>query len=285
MKNLLFAFVMLTFISVAFAQDGSFHLDQEYDISKTGKIDISTSDARVFITGSNRSKAHVKIDRVVTTRGWNATDGFKVEVTAADGNLNIREYQTGPTVSVGYFHEDYKIEIEVPDGVSLTVRGDDGDYFVKQIHGSIKMSLDDADAELTGCNGNEFDFRFDDGDLRMDQGKGSITVRADDADIEIYKGEFSTIDAEVDDGDFIVETSLADNGTYNINSEDGSIHMKVTGGGGNFDVSHDDATFTFTGNFRTVEASDERTRLSLYDGTANVMLKADDASVRLTANH
>jgi hypothetical protein len=285
MKNTLLAFLMLTFISVAFGQNGQFHLDQEYDISRTGKIDISTTDAKVFITGSARSKAHVKIDRVVTTKGLNTDAEFKVEVSAEDGNLIIREVQSGPTVSVGYFHEDYKIEISVPDGISLEVRGDDGDYLIKNIHGKITMSLDDADAQLTGCNGTEFSFRFDDGDLRMDQGKGSIEVRADDADIEIYRANFTSIDAEIDDGDFIVETSLAENGTYNIHSQDGFINMKVTAGGGDFDIRHDDATVTVNGNFKTIEESDDRTRLSLHNGSAKVTMKADDATVKLTAHH
>jgi hypothetical protein len=286
MKNILFAFVMLTFISVAFAQDGEFHLNKEYDISKTGKVDINASDAKVFITGSARSNAHVRIDRKVESKGWNSTGGdFKVEVESTNGDLRIREYQSGPTVSVGYFHEEYKIEIEVPEGVSLQVRGDDGDYFVKNINGSISMSLDDADAELTGCKGSEFGFRFDDGDLRMDQGKGSISIDADDADVEIYKADFTTINADVDDGDLIIETSLAENGTYNITSQDGFISLRVTSGGGNFDIRHDDASISYQGNFKTIEESDDQTRLSLHQGTAKVSVRADDATVKLIAHH
>ena len=285
MKNVLFAFLMLSFISVAFAQDGEFHLDKEYDMSKTGKVDISTTDAKVFITGSSRTKAHVKIDRVVTTKGWNSDNDFKVEVTAEDGNLTIREYQSGANVSVGYFHEDYKVEIAVPEGVSLEVRGDDGDYFVKNVNGSIRMSLDDADAELVGCHGSEFDFRFDDGDLRMDSGKGTLSVKADDADIEIYKANFTNITAEVDDGDFMVETSLDAKGNYDIHSKDGFINMKITAGGGNFDIRHDDATVTYNGNFKSLEETEERMRLSLHDGSAKVLLRADDATIKLSAHH
>jgi hypothetical protein len=228
----------------------------------------------------------LKIDRTVESKGWNNSTGdFKVEVESVDGDLRVREYQSGPTVSVGYFHEDYKIQIEVPEGVSLQVRGDDGDYFVKNVNGRISMSLDDADAELTGCKGSEFEFRFDDGDLRMDQGKGSISIDADDADVEIYKADFSSIEADVDDGDLIIETSLADNGTYNITSQDGFISLRVTSGGGDFDIRHDDASLSFQGNFKTIEQSEDQTRLSLHLGNAKVTVKADDATVKLIAHH
>jgi hypothetical protein len=55
---------------------------------------------------------------------------------------------------VGYYSEEYRIEIEVPIGVSLKVRGDDGDYYIKNISGSVLLDLDDADAELAGCTGD-----------------------------------------------------------------------------------------------------------------------------------
>jgi hypothetical protein len=286
MKNVLFAALMLTFITVAFAQDGEFHLNKEYQIDKNGTIDIGSSDAKVFITGSDRTTAKVKIDRKVVSQGWNSgSNEFKVLVEESDGNLKIRESQTGPTASVGYFHEEYKIEIEAPAGINLLVKGDDGDYFVKNINGSISMSLDDADAELTDCKGKDFNFRFDDGDLRMDRGAGNIQIDADDADVEIYKASFTNVDVEVDDGDLILETSLADNGAYLINSQDGSISMRITAGGGSFDLRHDDASVSFQGDFKTLEEGEDHTRLSLHDGKANVRVRADDATIKLVAHH
>lgn len=286
MKNVIFALVMLTFISVTFAQDGEFHLDKKFNIEKNGTLDISTSDAKVFITGSSRPDAHIKIDRKVSSNGWNSgKNEFEVEVEEFNGGLRIRESQTGPTVSVGYFHEEYRIDIEAPDGISLVVRGDDGDYFIKNVNGAISMSLDDADAELTGCKGSDFRFRFDDGDLRMDQGKGNITIDADDADIEIYKASFSSVEASVDDGDLIIETSLSDNGRYNINSQDGFVSLRVSAGGGDFDILHDDANLSFQGGFKSLEQSENKTRLSLHSGNAKVIVRADDATVKLSAAH
>ncbi|HYC85604.1 MAG TPA: DUF4097 family beta strand repeat-containing protein [Chryseosolibacter sp.] len=285
MKNLVFALFVLSFVSVAFGQDGEFHLDKTYRIGKSNTIDLSCSDAKVFVTGSTRSDVHVKIDRKVTAKGWTSgMDDFRVEVTEENGNIRIREYQKDVNVTFGYYEEDYRIEIEAPEGIAFLMRGDDGDVFVKNINGAISLSLDDADAELTGCKGHEFLFRFDDGDLRMDQGKGSLEIDADDADIEIYGAEFSRIDAEIDDGDLIIETSLSSAGDYRFNSQDGLISLKVTAGGGQFDIHHDDANVTVQGRYKTIEESEDRTRLELPNGNARVTVRADDARVKLSTN-
>jgi hypothetical protein len=100
----------------------------------------------------------------------------------------------------------------VPEGVSLKVRGDDGDYFIKNINGALSLRLDDADAELTDCKGKEFNFFLDDGDVRMDKGKGSLHLNGDDTDITIYNGQFDEINANIDDGDLVIETTLSNTG-------------------------------------------------------------------------
>jgi hypothetical protein len=255
-------------------------------MSKKGTIDLSSSDAKVFITGSTRSDAHVKIDRKVEAKGvYSHNAEFSVDVEAEDGNLRIREHQSGTNVGfIGYFREDYRIEIEAPEGASLVVHGDDGDYYIKNINGEISMSIDDADAELVSCKGDKFSFRIDDGDIRMDSGKGSLEVDADDADVSIYHGSFTSIYADVDDGDFIIETSLANDGKYSLNSEDGSISMTITGGGGEFDVRHDDARVLADADFKTNDESKSRTKLSLDQGTAKVSIRIDDAGVKLKSS-
>ncbi len=285
MKALFTALIALSSISV-FAQSdkiADFHLDKEYKIAPSGIIRLNSSDAKVFITGSSRSTAHVKIDREVTTKGVIfGEDKFHVDVTESEGNLTIKEKSGTTHISmVGYYNEKYSINIEAPEGASLVIHGDDGDYFIKAIHGSIELNLDDADIELAECKGNNLKVRLDDGDLRMDTGKGTLEVDADDADIVIKQAAFEKIIADIDDGDFVVETSLSDNGDYDITCQDGLISFTVLGGGGKFDIRHDDARVMTEGKFDTIEKSEDRTRLTLANGNANVKIQADDARVRL----
>jgi hypothetical protein len=283
MKNILLAILTLCVVSVALAQDADFHLDNVYKIDKKGTIELSSSDAKVFITGSLRPDVHVKIDRTVVTKGiYNSREEFKVDVESVDGNLRIRERQSSFNSGIiTYSKEDYKIVIEAPEGVTLSIRGDDGDYFIKNVNGAISMSIDDADAQLTACKGNKFSFRIDDGNIRMDEGKGTLEIDADDADVEIYKGQFSSIDANSDDGDIIIQTSLAENGQYSFKCQDGLVSLDVTGGGGEFTVHHDDGHISTNGNFKTTYETEDQTRLTLAKGSAKVTVRADDARVKL----
>jgi hypothetical protein len=143
--------------------------------------------------------------------------------------------------------------------------------------------VDDADVELTGCQGSNFKFRIDDGKLSMDEGQGILDVTADDADVKIQNGKFSKIMAEMDDGDFMIETTLADNGDYYIDAQDGLISFSVISGGGNFTIRHDDARVYTEGLFEELERSERRTTLKLPKGNARIEIHADDARIRLSS--
>jgi hypothetical protein len=262
---------------------GGYHLDQDYKINQKGTIRLSCSDAKVFITGSDRTNVNVKIDREVESKGiaW-GTEEFSVDIDEIDGNLTIKERSHSSHVGVvGYYNERYTIKIQAPKGVSLVLNGDDGDYFIEMIDGMIDADLDDADIQLTECNGDDFRFNLDDGDVKMDKAKGSLEVNGDDTNIDIRNGAFTRISAEIDDGDFIVETSLADNGDYYINTQDGRVSFTVTNGGGRFDIRHDDASVRTDAAFNAIEETEDRSRYTLDKGTAKVDIRADDASVRL----
>ena len=285
MKSILTIFCLFWTV-LAFSQsrgDGEYHVDKDYKISATGKLRLEVSDAKVYITGSGRANAHVRIDRVVTTKGLSfGHEEFSVDITEIGGDLEIRERSNSVQVGiVGYHYEKYTVNIDLPQGASLQVKGDDGDYWVKNIDGAISMDLDDADVDLTQCSGNKFDFRMDDGDVSMDEGKGSLEIDGDDSDVEIRNGNFDFVDAKLDDGDLIIETALADKGEYRIHAQDGLVSFTVTNGGGRFDIRHDDGRVTTEGDFKKEEDDENWTRLTTSTGTARVDIRTDDARVKL----
>lgn len=283
MKYLLLTLAFLP-LSV-FAQDEDFFLDQEYSIAADGTIELSCSDAEVRITGSDRETAHVVISREVTTKGIvKGEREFDVQVSESNGDLIIEEQQSGNvSVSFGYFNEDYTIDIEAPVGVSLRVRGDDGNVTVQRIGGAITLQNDDGDLILQNCTGEAFDLEVDDGDIEMDQGQGTLTVRADDGDVTIQEGQFSSVDVSADDGDIALVTSLRNEGKYRLAANDGEIDLRITEGGGTIEIRHDDTDLDTSGQFTLVKSNDDYTQLSLPDGSAQVDLRVDDGHVDLSA--
>lgn len=282
MKILNLIILFLLFGTISLAQKSEFHLDQVYKISPSGTIDLSCSDAKVSVIGSQRSDVHVKVDRTVIAKGLtSAIQDFKVEVKEENGNLRIREHKKGSTTMVSNTKEEYQIIIEAPQGVSFTLKGDDGDFTVKNVNGALRLHMNDATIDLADCAGNQFDFRVNDGKIKMDQGKGSLVIDANDAQVNIDNGKFNSVKATVNDGDLAITTSLTDNGDYAMNANDGRVELTITAGGGTFDVRHADGSVDADGNFKTIQKSENQTRLSLPNGSANVRLKVEDGHIDL----
>ncbi|MTI22756.1 hypothetical protein E1176_17120 [Fulvivirga sp. RKSG066] len=285
MKSLAYSMIALLFPFVLQAQD-EYKLNKEYEINLNGTLSLNTNDANVKITGSNRSNVALKVYRKITTKGVSWGDkSFSIEVEQKNGNLDIYEKSEGSHFSVaGYVREEYTIDIDVPLGISLDINGDDDDYLINNIKGSIALKLDDGDVELNNCGGSSFDFNADDADISMRGGSGSIKIRQDEGEVNIKNAAFSEIDATMDDGDMVIETSLASDGSYYFKADDGDIVLSVLSGGGNFLIDHDDSRLYTSGNFTMMKKDDNHTELKLGDGSALVKIRVDDASIRINSN-
>ena len=290
MKHLYLPFTLTTLLlaySFSVAQDpnSEFHLDETYTPDVDGRIHLSTDDADIFIIGTRRNDVHVKIDRVLETRGvsW-GSKRFEVDVEVRGGNLYIEDRESGSVGMVGYYKEEYVIRIEAPRSMALSIRGDDDDYEISGIDGAIKMDIDDGDAELEDCKGSDFRFDVDDGDIFLKGGRGSLVVQADDGDIHISDAAFDDIDAGIDDGDLYIETALSDAGGYRFRIEDGSLDLVVLRGGGTFDIRHDDGSVRYDSSFELIEEDDDFTSLRLAGGNASVRATGDDLGIRLSSD-
>jgi len=263
--------------------DAEFHLDETFSPSVTGEIHMSTDDADIFIIGTNRSDVHIKIDRVVETRGWSWGGGsVDVDVSVRNGNLYIEDQETGSRGMIGYLEEEFVIRIEAPRSMSLVARGDDDDYQISGIDGAIKLDIDDGDIEIEDCRGSEFDFDVDDGDVILKGGRGQLTVTIDDGDMHVTNGAFVETDVDIDDGDMYLESTLNDDGIYRFKIDDGGLEFVVLDGGGKFTVRHDDGSVRFDSSFDLVEEDDNYALLTLPGGNASVRISGDDLSVRLS---
>ncbi|MTI41166.1 DUF4097 family beta strand repeat-containing protein [Fulvivirga lutimaris] len=284
MKKILLLAVTLLTVTQLSAQDDEFNLDKSYAMNLSGTIVLKTSDADITITGSDRTDVRVKVMRNIKTKGWTVgNQEFSVEVEERGGNLEIIERSSGSHVSfVGYMSETYKIDIEAPRGVNLDLDGDDDDYFISNIDGDIMLDLDDGDADFKNCNGRDFSFNLDDGDIRMDKAAGRLSVRMDDGDLEIDNAAFTRIDATVNDGDIKLATTLEDEGDYYIRGDDAGLYIVILGGGGRFDIRHDDTRVSAGSGFEFIREKEEETVLELAGGNAKFTIRTDDSNIRFT---
>ncbi|MDH5476176.1 MAG: DUF4097 domain-containing protein [Cyclobacteriaceae bacterium] len=287
MNSILQLILILTLTSMtAFAQKNSdIDIDKKYEVNQNGTLHLKSDDADVRITGTDRKDAHVKIHRRVDELGIVMGErDFKVEVTIRDGDLYIEDFEQSSTLSiVGYIEEEYTITIEIPQTMSLKIRGDDDDYVIRNVNGEIRMKVDDGDARLRNCRGKYFDFDFDDGDINMDVASGYLKLDIDDGDFEVEQASFTEIDANIDDGDIDMKTSLGNDSSYTFIVDDGTIDLSILSGGGEFTIYHDDTSISTMGRFIKTQDDESKSTLSLNEGTAKVKIRSDDGRIRLKA--
>lgn len=282
MKILNTIFILFLTTTISLAQE-AYTLKKEYAINLDGTLHLTSDDAEVFISGTDRANVKVDIHREITRKGlsW-GDDDFEIEVYEKDGDLYIEENSRSSNIAiVGYYKEEYTIKIAVPRGVHLNIKGDDDDYIIENMLGNITLDIDDGEAQLGNCLGHEFNFDIDDGDLLMEGGNGKLVLNLDDGDVEIRDTNFVEINAKIDDGDLLIQTVLADNGNYNFNGDDSDIEFEVLKGGGIFEIDHDDSRIYTSGIFETLEDEEDYTKLKLRNGNANVKMRLDDASIKI----
>ncbi len=281
--TLCFAFIFVMGTQL-YAQD-QYNLNETYEIEQNGTIHLSSDDAEVTIEGSDRSDVHLVVYRDVDVDGINvgSTGIFRIDVEQRDGDLYIREDDRDEQrhVIIGTVEEEYRITLEVPRHVSLDLQGDDDSYEISNINSGISINADDSEIELSEVTGSEFDFNLDDGHISMDEARGRLKLSMDDGELDVRQAEFTEIDANMDDGELDITTSLADGGLYLFDFDDGDLEFNITGGGGEFDIHHDDRNISVEDNFEEVSSDDERSVYRLSGGDARIEIDTDDGNIEL----
>lgn len=278
---LLSAFLMLSVMGQAQSTD-SFDLDQEYNIDPNGTISLNSDDAEVTITGSDREDVRVFVRYRMEVEGFSFGENEEFEMIVEERGSELRIYEKERDfgrVSFGSVREDYEIRIEAPRNVNLDLEGDDETYQISRIDGAINLDADDTSVELRDCNGDNFDITMDDGNLRLDGGNGRLHMDLDDGEANILNGNFSEILVESDDSDIAITTRLFDEGSYRFDFDDADLQLTIAGGGGEFDISHDNADFSVSREFERLMDEENRSVFRLQGGTARVMIDTDDGDI------
>lgn len=272
-------------ISTAVAQTDEFNLDQTYSIASGGTIHLQSDEAEVRIISSDRQDVRVVVYYKLTVRGitFGRSNQFEMIVEERNGNLDIREKDRnfGSSGMIGMSDEEYTIDIETPRDVNLDIKGDDGEYQITGIDGYIHMDADDSDAQISDVNGDDFSFSLDDGDLVLDGGNGRLRIQADDGDIQIHNGNFSEIDVDSDDSDIEITSDLYDDGAYRVDIDDADFTFNISGGGGEFDIRHDDSDISTSREFENIRDDEDYSVFKLMGGSAKVTIRSDDGDINL----
>lgn len=266
------------------AQDHEYNLDETYSIDKSGTVHLQSNDAEVNIQGTDRSDVHLVVYRYVDVDGWEikSEDKFRIIAENRNGDLYIREdKEENRRLIFGNVEEEYRIDIEVPMDVALDIKGDDDNYDISNVNLDVKISADDSDIELSNMRGENFELDLDDGSINMDSGQGKLKLNMDDGELYVRKASFTEIDVSADDGEIDISTSLAADGFYRFDMDDGDLELNIAGGGGEFDINHDDASIRVGNEFEEERSDEHRSLYRLPGGESRVEIDTDDGDIEL----
>lgn len=272
-------------LSPMYGQDRHFELNETYDIPIGGVLRLRSNDATVTIRGSERADVLVRMQRDISFSQRRQAEAyyFSLEVNASSEGLTIQE-QKGSDRNYNFTwlkRDSYTIELEVPRGINLNLVGDDDDYAIVNVNGSISLRAEDGDVAIADCHGDKFDIELDDGTLNMRGGNGKLEFVGEDGDFTFDAGNFSSVDARIDDGDLRIETPLMRDGQYRFTLSDGALNLRLTSGGGEFDIRRDDGSLRFSRGFE-LRLDEEAHKVMVFPGgNAAVSIRTEDGDIRI----
>ena len=268
------------------AKTDTFHLDKKFQVDINGTISISSSDAEVKITGSNRSDVHVIVNyvRKIKGSGKDMSSGrFEVIVNTEKGNLNISDRHPNLSYvgSVTIVTEKYEILVDAPKSMNLHLLGDDDDYTINNMAAAVSLKMDGGNALISNVSGDVFNFDIGDGTVKMNRGRGSLKANVQDGSIIIDNGDFSSVTAKAEDGNLNIKTKIHDSGRYEFHTNDGDILLSVLAGGGEFAMEYEDGDVEVSSGFERKVAREGYHVVRLPGGHAEVFLSTKDGSINL----
>lgn len=140
-------------------------MDQTHPLPASGRIRLTSEDAQVSISGTDRDDVRIEVHyRIAAARGKLTRFTYRVSAALDGGELVVtEERQTG---SRNFVYEDqvHTINIELPRNAHVTVREEDGMCAISGVAGRVHLTMDDGDVRLENCSG-EITISMDDGTL------------------------------------------------------------------------------------------------------------------------
>ena len=265
--NVLFFITLFIPAHLLAQKTDAFNMDKNFSINEMATIHLTSDDAEVTITGSNRKELRVKVDYLLKVRGIgnSLTENFEMTVEERGDDIYIKEKPrdmnfNGLTISQT---ESYTILIEAPRTANLNLKGDDESYRISGFYGSIAIDADDASILMSKCRSSNFNIKMDDGEFKLDKGAGRLDFEMDDGNALIARAMFDEININMDDG--TLEFGQA-RGELNLKADDGTVVI-------------DD------GDLRKIDLKVDDSKIQIsnrYAGEGPYRYDVDDANVHLT---
>jgi Putative adhesin len=126
---------------------------------------------------------------------------------------------------------DVELEIEVPEGCSVTVQTDEADVDIRGTHAPVSVVAEQGDVDVQDASA-ECAVRTTQGDITLRRITGRLNLHTTDGDSEILESRLGSCSVHSTNGDVTLETSLARPGEYKVETVNGDVELLIARGTG-----------------------------------------------------
>lgn len=282
-----------------------FEYNETHKIGNGQTLHLSSNDASVNIKGTSQNNATIEIYREATGNMTKKED-FRFDIEEKNGDLFVTEIRKQANVNfMGYLNiKQYTIDIILPHNVKLELEGDDDNYNIANIDGSIEITYEDGNVNIENSKTPSIIIKGDDGNLSISNLKGDFKTTIQDGNLTMNDCDIDNFNVRIDDGN--IKLNACSTGHTDIQTEDGNIYLDVVKGDlsvtlddGNF-VAHDvvsqnidikgyDGDISLglhmqnNGNYK-IQMDDGDVDVELLSGGGVIKVKCDDGDVKLRSS-
>jgi DUF4097 and DUF4098 domain-containing protein YvlB len=244
MRSTFFISVLVFLFAInSIAQDGKYSFKENYNVSSSPKLEISTSDGDIKVKPGSDGNIEVyyivyKGNNFLNISKEELEEHVTISITHNDNLLSISVKNKNNLNWNWNNYYDVSFQIITPASTSCYLKSSDGDIYLsglnadqkcrtsdgdisaKKINGNVEMITSDGDITARGIYG-DMNLETSDGDVLVEGVEGVATIITSDGDITI-DAAVGAINAVTSDGD-IIATNCA--GSVIASTSDGDVSV------------------------------------------------------------
>jgi hypothetical protein len=220
--------------------------ERTFDFNAGGRIQVIGDAGFIRVESWDKNEVYLRY----TKRVWDSSrrnaetrlENLQVEITDQPGQLSIRQVPGFDERNFDFFdlfdpdrwgHTRHasriEFELKVPRQCHLILEADEGDIFVRQIEGEVKVDSDEGNIDLENLARGEVSAGTDEGEincrnLQLDDYR--LQLASDEGSVRANEVVARSVWAETDEGDIVLQQVSAGGGK--LNSDEGDIELEAT---------------------------------------------------------
>jgi DUF4097 and DUF4098 domain-containing protein YvlB len=202
------------------------HIDTTFAFDRTGTMTVNGGSGDIIVSGTSASQARVRAE--------SDNDNVRLDVSGGRAQVEVTNRRGG----------DAHIEVSVPYGVRVIVRGQSGDITVRATRGPVEVHNQSGDVTIDEVNGRldagtlsgditvgtvngDVEIASTSGDVKLSDVRGNVDVGTVSGDIGLRGVTAKIVRAKTTSGDVTYDGAIDPAGRYDLATHSGDVKLRI----------------------------------------------------------